>query len=78
MNQKYDHAIQELLSQMTLAEKLGQLNLVCPSTYGAFEMPESVLFEQLREGEITQEELETMRLAEPDYHEAVALCGNGC
>lgn len=75
MKKNYDHAIQELLAQMTLAEKLGQLNLVCPSTYGAFEMPESVLFERLREGEITQEELETMRLAELDYHEADIRAG---
>lgn len=69
MKQEHEERIRALLAQMTLEEKVGQLNLVCPSIYGAFDTPESVLLEQLREGIITAEELETMRLAEPDYRE---------
>lgn len=75
MKKDYEKHIQALLSQMTLEEKIGQLTLVCPSAYGAFETPESVLLEQFREGIITLEELEKHRLAEPDYREADICAG---
>lgn len=71
----YDEQIKKLLAQMTLQEKIGQLVHVCPCQYGAFDTPESVLIEQLREGQITMEELEALRLAEPDYHEADIRAG---
>lgn len=69
MKESYEARLRELLEKMTLEEKIGQLVLVCPCTYGAFDTPESVLLEQLREGIITMEELERLRLAEPDYRE---------
>lgn len=75
MKKNYDKQIKALLAQMTLEEKVGQLVLVCPSIYGAFDTPEAILIEQLREGVITQEELEQLRLAEPDYREADIRAG---
>lgn len=71
-----EQRIEALLAQMTLDEKLGQLNHVCPSQYGAFDIPESELIEQLRQGLITAEELEKQRLAQTDCHEDVIRAGH--
>lgn len=75
MNACHEEQIKALLAQMTLEEKVGQLDHVCPCQYGAFDLTESMLIEQLREGIITMDELEKLRLETPDYREADIRAG---
>lgn len=69
MHREYEKEIQELLGKMTLEEKVGQLNHLCPTTYGAFAFSEEELIQQMREGKITFQELESMRLPQQDCRE---------
>lgn len=62
--------IEELISQMTLDEKIGQMNQESPSIVGGFDVPFPELIEMLNDGRITQEEFgHIMSTAERDFHE---------
>ena len=62
--------IEELLSQMTIEEKIGQLNQVSPSIVGGFDVSFSELIEMMVDGRISQEEFgKILANAEQDYHE---------
>ena len=62
--------VKDLLSRMTLEEKIGQMNQESVSIVGGFDVPFSELIEMLTDGRITQEEFEKiMSTAEQDYHE---------
>lgn len=50
--------IRELLEQMTVEEKVGQLNQVGPSPVGGFEITMTEMEQMLKEGRITKEEYE--------------------
>lgn len=62
--------VEKLLSQMTLEEKIGQMNLESPSIVGGFEVPFEELIEMMTDGRISQEEFQQiMSTAERDFHE---------
>ncbi len=62
--------VKELLSQMTLDEKIGQMNQESVSIVGGFDVPFEELIEMMTDGRISQEEFEKiMSTAEQDYHE---------
>ena len=62
--------INSLIDQMTLEEKVGQMNQLSPSIAGGFDLPFGELIEMMTEGRISKEEFENiMRNAEMDYHE---------
>ena len=47
--------IEELIAQMTLDEKLGQMNQESPSIVGGFDVPFEELIEMMTDGRITKE-----------------------
>ena len=51
--------VEDLLSQMTLEEKIGQMNLESPSIVGGFEVPFEELIEMMTDGRISQEEFQS-------------------
>lgn len=62
--------VEELLSRMTLEEKIGQMNLESPSIVGGFDVPFDELIEMAVDGRISQEEFQKiLSTAEQDYHE---------
>ncbi len=62
--------VEDLLSRMTLEEKLGQLNQESPSIVGGFDVPFPELIEMVTEGRLSQEEFQKiMDTAQRDYHE---------
>ncbi len=62
--------VQDLLSKMTLMEKIGQMNQASMSIVGGFDVPFSELIEMLTDGRISNEEFgKMMATAEKDYHE---------
>lgn len=62
--------VEELLSEMTLEEKIGQMNQESPSIVGGFDVPFEELIEMMTDGRITKEEFgKIMSSAEQDYHE---------
>lgn len=62
--------VEELLSRMTLEEKIGQMNLESPSIVGGFDVPFEELIEMMTDGRISQEEFQKiMSTAERDFHE---------
>lgn len=62
--------VEELLSQMTLEEKLGQLNLQNPSLVGAFDVPFEEIVAMLEDGRISEEEfLGYLRTSTRDFNE---------
>ena len=62
--------VEELLTRMTLEEKIGQMNQESPSIVGGFDVPFSELIEMLTDGRISQEEFgRIMANAKQDYHE---------
>ncbi len=56
LNQDTEKQINDLISKMTLEEKIGQLNQSASSPVGAFDIPESELKQMLKNGRITKEE----------------------
>ena len=67
---KYEEQIQALLAQMTLEEKVGQLQQCGPSLVGAFEVSFEELIDMMFDGRITKEEFDRlMGTAKQDYHE---------
>ena len=62
--------VEDLLSRMTLDEKIGQMNQESPSIVGGFDVPFSELIEMLTDGRISQEEFgRLMATAKQDFHE---------
>ncbi len=62
--------VEDLLAQMTIEEKIGQLNLISPSIVGGFEVSFEELIEMKTDGRISNEEFSRiMAGAKQDYHE---------
>ncbi len=62
--------VEDIMSKMTLEEKVGQLNQESPSIVGGFDVPFEELIEMLTDGRISQEEFgKIMATAEREYHE---------
>jgi len=67
-NQK--NRIEEMISEMTLDEKIGQMNQESPSIVGGFDVPFEELIEMMTDGRISKEEFgRIMSNTEQDYHE---------
>lgn len=70
LTEEQKNRVKTLLSQMTLEEKIGQMNQESVSIVGGFDVPFEELIEMLTDGRISQEEFEKiMSTAEQDYHE---------
>ena len=68
--------VESILSQMTLEEKVGQMNQESPSIVGGFDVPFSELIEMLTDGRLAQEEFERlMSTAKQDFHEEEIRAG---
>ncbi len=62
--------VEELLSKMTLIEKIGQMNQESVSIVGGFDVPFEQLIEMMTDGRLSKEEFENiMKTAKTDYHE---------
>ena len=72
----YDERVKDLLSQMTVEEKVGQLQQCGPSLVGAFEVSFEELLDMMFDGRISQEEFNRlMGTAEQDFHEEALRSG---
>ena len=70
MENNYEEKIKSLLEQMTVEEKVGQLQQCGHSIVGAFEVSFEELLDMMFDGRISQEEFERlMSTASQDYHE---------
>lgn len=69
-NKNYEEQIKNLLAQMTLTEKVGQLQQCGPSLVGAFDVSFEELLNMMFDGKISEEEFgKLMSTAEQDFHE---------
>ena len=67
---QYEQRIQTLLSNMTLEEKIGQIQQCGPSLVGAFDVSFDELLNMMFDGRISKEEFDRlMGTAEQDFHE---------
>ena len=70
LNEQQKAFVEDLLSRMTLEEKIGQMNQESPSIVGGFDVPFSELIEMMTDGRISQEEFgRIMSTAKQDFHE---------
>lgn len=70
MKSNYEEKIKTLLAQMTVEEKVGQLQQCGPSLVGAFEVSFEELLDMMFDGRISQEEFgRLMSTASQDFHE---------
>jgi len=70
LTQQQKDKVQEIISAMTLEEKIGQMNQASVSIVGGFDVPFGELIEMLTDGKISQGEFaKIMESAEQDYHE---------
>lgn len=70
LTEQQKERVEKLLSQMTLDEKIGQMNLESPSIVGGFDVPFEELIEMMTDGRISQEEFQKiMSTATRDFHE---------
>jgi len=70
LTQEQTQRIDELLSQMTLEEKIGQMNQASMSIVGGFDVPFEELIEMVTDGRLPKAEFDRiMSEAETDYHE---------
>lgn len=66
----FNEKLKDLLSRMTVEEKVGQLQQCGPSLVGAFEVSFSELLDMMFDGRISQEEFgRLMSTAKQDFHE---------
>ena len=66
----YENEIRLLLEQMTLEEKVGQLNQRGPSIVGAFDVDPDELMNMVFDGRITKKEFQVLlNSTARDYHE---------
>ena len=64
--------VEDLLAQMTLEEKIGQMNQESPSIVGGFDVPFSELIEMMTDGRISKEEFgKIMATSTQDFHEDI-------
>ncbi len=76
MEKNYEEKINELLSKMTLEEKVGQLQQCGPSLVGAFEVSFEELLDMMFDGRISKEEFDRlMGTAKQDFHEEELKAG---
>lgn len=72
----YEEQIRGLLSQMTLEEKIGQLQQCGPSLVGAFEVSFEELLDMMFDGRISKEEFDRlMANTKQDFHEEALRAG---
>ena len=70
LTQEQKAFVEDLLSRMTLDEKIGQMNQESPSIVGGFDVPFTELIEMMTDGRISQEEFgRIMSTAKQDFHE---------
>lgn len=70
LSKQQEEKIQSLMKEMTLEEKIGQMNLASVSIVGGFEVSFEELIEMVGDGRISNEEFgKIMQNAEQDYHE---------
>lgn len=70
LTEKQRQKVEELMTQMTLEEKIGQLNLISPSIVGGFDVPFSELIAMFDDGRISFEDFGKMlNNAQRDYQE---------
>ena len=70
LNEQQKAFVEDLLSRMTLEEKIGQMNQESPSIVGGFDVPFGELIEMMTDGRISQEEFgRIMSTAKQDFHE---------
>lgn len=70
LTKEQEQRVEELLGQMTIEEKTGQLHQLSPSIVGGFDVSFEELIEMLTDGRITNEEFgQMMATAERDFHE---------
>ena len=70
LTEKQIKKVEELLSRMTLEEKIGQMNQAATSLVGGFDVPFEELIEMMTDGRVSREEFEKiMSTAEQDFHE---------
>ncbi len=70
LTEEQKRRVDELLSQMTLDEKIGQMNQESPSIVGGFDVPFEELIEMMTDGRISKEEFgNIMSSAKQDFHE---------
>ncbi|MBR4394047.1 MAG: glycoside hydrolase family 3 C-terminal domain-containing protein, partial [Oscillospiraceae bacterium] len=70
LNDQQRAFVEDLLSRMTLEEKIGQMNQESPSIVGGFDVPFGELIEMMTDGRISQEEFgRIMSTAKQDFHE---------
>lgn len=69
-NSDIENKINDIISKMTLEEKVGQLQQCGPSLVGAFEVSFEELLDMMFDGKITEEEFgKLMSTATEDFHE---------
>lgn len=70
MQATYEKEVRDILSKMTLEEKIGQLQQCGPSLVGAFDVSFEELLNMMFDGRISEEEFgRLMSTAEQDFHE---------
>jgi len=70
MDREIKRRAEDLLRQMTLEEKIGQMNQLSPSIVGGFEVPFEELIEMMTDGRISHEEFNNILMnSEKDFHE---------
>ena len=70
LTQEQKQRVEDLLAQMTLEEKIGQMNQESPSIVGGFDVPFEELIEMMTDGRISKEEFgKIMSTAKQDFHE---------
>ena len=76
MKRDYEKQIRELREQMTLEEKIGQLQQCGPSLVGAFEVSFEELLDMMFDGRITSQDLELLKSTDKqDFHEYYLIAG---
>ena len=70
LTEEQKQKVKSLLEQMTLEEKIGQMNLISPSIVGGFDVSFPELIEMVGDGRISHEEFDRiLSNAERDYRE---------
>lgn len=70
LSKEQKQKIQDLLSEMTVEEKVGQMHQLSPSIVGGFDVSFEELIEMVTDGRISNEEFgKIMSTAERDFHE---------
>lgn len=70
LTEKQKEKIESLINEMTIEEKIGQMNQISPSIVGGFDVSFEELIEMMTDGRISKEEFERqMSGAKQDYHD---------